>query len=98
MARILSTQFGRSIRYVDCPPPTCLQCAQAAGVDAWLAHDNGGVADGGAGWPVRHRARHGGAAQGRAPRRFEAFANELATSLRYANAPERATRVRGRPA
>jgi uncharacterized protein YbjT (DUF2867 family) len=89
MARRLATHFGRPIRYVDCAPADLLQCAQAAGVDAWLAHDM--VA-----WQME--ARDGRYAivydsverlTGRPPRRFEAFANELAASLRYSNAPVR---------
>ena len=98
MARVLSAQFGRTIRYVDCAPADLLQCALAAGVDAWLAHDM--VA-----WQTE--ARDGRYAivhdtverlTGRAPRRFAAFANELATSLRYANAPRHARAPEGVPA
>ncbi|HYW32884.1 MAG TPA: NAD(P)H-binding protein [Gemmatimonas sp.] len=89
MARLLSRQFNRPIRYVDCQPGDMLQCALAAGVDRWIAEDM--VA-----WQTD--ARDGRYAivhdtiervTGRPPRRFEAFANELATSLRYANAPQR---------
>ena len=95
MARVLSQHFGRPIRYVDCTPGDLLQCAQAAGVDSWLAHDM--VA-----WQTE--ARDGRYAivhdtveriTRRPPRRFETFANELATSLRYANAPERPKALEG---
>lgn len=95
MARILGQQFGRPIRYVDCAPADLLQCAQAAGLDAWLAHDM--VA-----WQTeardgRYAIVHDTVARltGRSPRRFVAFANELAASLRYANAPERASAFEG---
>jgi uncharacterized protein YbjT (DUF2867 family) len=98
MARVLSHHFGRPVRYVDCTPSDLLQCAQAAGVDSWLAHDM--VA-----WQTE--ARDGRYAivhdtiervTRRPPRRFEAFASELATSLRYANAPERPKAFEGAPA
>ncbi|MES2524291.1 MAG: NAD(P)H-binding protein [Gemmatimonadota bacterium] len=93
MARILSRHFSRPIRYVDCAPADMLQCALAAGVDRWLAHDmvawQTDARDG------RYAIVHDTVERitGRAPRRFESFANELATSLRYANAPERTPEV-----
>jgi uncharacterized protein YbjT (DUF2867 family) len=90
MARQLARHFNRPVRYVDCSPGDLLQCAQAAGVEGWQAHDL--VA-----WQTE--ARDGRYSivydtvervTGREPRRFEAFANELAMSLRYSNAPQRA--------
>ena len=87
VASLLTRELHRSIRYVDCAPADLLQCAQAAGVDRWQAHDL--VA-----WQTEARddryAEVRDTAEsftGRSPRRFDAFANELATSLRYAQAP-----------
>jgi uncharacterized protein YbjT (DUF2867 family) len=88
MARTLSRHFRRPVRYVDCAPSDLLQCAQAAGIESWQAHDM--VA-----WQTeardgRYSIVHDSVERvtGRAARRFEAFANELASSLRYSNAPE----------
>lgn len=89
MAVHLARALGRPVRYVDCTSADLLQCAEAAGIAPWQAHEL--VA-----WQMearegRHAVVHDTVERitGRAPRRFEAFANELATSLRYANAPER---------
>lgn len=89
MAVHLARALGRPVRYVDCTSADLLQCAEAAGIAPWQAHEM--VA-----WQTearegRHAVVHDTVERitGRAPRRFEAFADELATSLRYANAPER---------
>ncbi len=87
LAAHLTRQLGRPVRYVDCTPADLLLCAEAAGVEPWRAHDM--VA-----WQTEARAGRYAIVHdtieritGRTPRRFESFANELATSLRYANAP-----------
>lgn len=89
MAAALSHALGRPVRYVDCTPADLLRCAEAAGVESWRAHDM-------VTWQTEAReGRHSIVYDtvehitGHAPRRFETFANELAASLRYANAPER---------
>lgn len=90
IAALLTRELHRSIRYVDCAPADLLQCAQAAGVDRWQAHDL--VA-----WQTEARddryAEVRDTAErftGRPARRFESFANELAASLRYAEPPRAA--------
>lgn len=87
MAMHLAQQLKRPVRYVDCAPADLLRCMEAAGVEHWQAHDR-------ATWQTEARAgRHAivhdtlQRLTGRAPRRFETFANELATSLRYSSAP-----------
>lgn len=89
MADVLSHALDRAVRYVDCTPADLLRCAEAAGVESWRAHDM-------VTWQTEAReGRHAivydtvERITGYAPRRFESFANELATSLRYANAPVR---------
>jgi len=91
----LARQPGRPVRYVDCTPADLLQCAEAAGIEAWQAQDM-------VTWQTEARERRHAVVHDsieriteRAPRRVETFALEMATSLRYANGPATGARRQG---
>lgn len=92
MCELLSSAFGRRVRYVNCTTSELETTLLASGLSPWQVHDL--VA-------MEERAAEGAfdvvtdtveAMTGRPARRFEQFANELATALSYNDAPERAVK------
>lgn len=90
MCELLSSAFDRSVRYVDCDAAELETTLLASGLSPWQVHDlvttEASAAEGA--FDIVTDAVE--TLIGRPPRRFEQFANELATAISYANAPERA--------
>ena len=90
MCELLSSAFGRPVRYVNCSPSDLESTLLASGLSPWQVHDmvttETSAAEGA--FDVVSDAVE--SMTGRPPRRFEQFAHELATALSYTNAPERA--------
>ena len=91
LCALLTTAFGRPVRYVDCAPIDFEMTLLAAGLSPWQVHDLVMTASNAAQGAHDRVTDIVETSTGRAPRGFGQFAQELATALRYAHAPEGAT-------
>jgi NAD(P)H dehydrogenase (quinone) len=92
MCELLSSAFGRPVRYVNCTTTELESTLLASGISPWQVHDLVSTEASAAEGAFDIVTDTVEAMTGRPPRRFEQFANELATALSYTYAPERAVK------
>ncbi len=89
MCELLSSAFGRPVRYAHCSAEELETTLLASGLSPWHVHDLVTTEASAAEGTFDHVTDAVETLTGRPPRRFEQFANELATAISYTHAPER---------